>query len=128
MASQAASSIEVSASPERVWALISNVNRYPDLFFPVDRMVEVPEGSMAVGYSYREFGGIPPFKSDSEWQVTVFEPYRRQVHVGDDGKMTIEITFDLEATPAGTRLAHAATLTPRWFTAPLNIVLWPLLM
>ena len=75
--SKVETSAEVAASPEKIWAFICDANRYPEWVVPTDRMLEVPDEAMGVGYVYKEHGGVPPFKADSEWRVTVFEPHRR---------------------------------------------------
>lgn len=121
-------STEIRAAPEAVWALMCDPNRYPELSDVTDRMLDVPKEDMGVGYIYREYGGIPPFKGESEWRVTEFEPIRRQIHVGDDGMMRIDLSIELMATEAGTRLTMTVALRPRWFVAPVNAILWPLFM
>jgi len=125
---QVTASREIRAAPESVWALMCEVNRYPELSDATDRMLDVPKEEMGVGYIYREYGGIPPFKSESEWRITEFEPIRRQVHVGDDGTMRIDLNIELNPTEAGTRLTMTLALRPRWFLAPVNAILWPLFM
>ena len=82
---------------------------------------------MGVGYVYREYGGVPPFKGESTWRVTVFEPKRRQVHVGDDGSMTLDLTIEIDPLERGSRLTQRLKLKPRWYLVPL-IILWPLIM
>ena len=121
-------SVDIDALPEAVWALMSDPPRYPDFVTVTERMLAVPEGEFGLGSKYREYGGIPPFKSESDWEVTGFEPYTRQVHVGDDGTATITLTLDLEPTAEGTRLTYRVDLKPRWFMAPLSAILWPLVM
>jgi len=66
---QVTASTEIRAAPESVWALMCDVNRYPEVSAATDRMVNVPKEDMGVGYIYREYGGIPPFKSESEWRM-----------------------------------------------------------
>lgn len=125
---QVTASTEIRAAPQDVWALMCDVDRYPELSAATDRMVNVPTGEIGVGYVYREYGGLPPFKSESEWRVTVFEPIRRQVHVGDDGMVRLDLSIDLLPTQAGTRLTMTIAMRPRWFIAPVNAILWPLFM
>ena len=60
----------VNASPERVWALISDANRFPEWVEFTDRIVEAPEGTMEIGSAWREYGGIPPFKAETQWRMT----------------------------------------------------------
>lgn len=125
---QVTASTSVRAAPESVWALMCDPNRYPELSDATDRMLDVPKVDLGIGYVYREYGGIPPFKSESEWRITEFQPIRRQVHVGDDGTMRIDLTIELSPIEAGTRLIMTLVLRPRWFLAPVNAILWPLFM
>lgn len=118
----------IAVPPEAIWALMCAPHRYPELADPTDRMLSVPDEEMGVGYVYREYGGVPPFKGESTWRVTVFEPMRRQVHVGDDGSMTLDLSIELDPVEAGTRLTQRLRMTPRWYLRPLNAVLWPLMM
>lgn len=126
--SKVVASIEVGGSPEAIWALMCDPHRYPELADPTDRMLEVPEEPMGVGYVYKEYGGVPPFKGESEWHVTEFEPMRRQVHVGDDGSMTLDLTIELAPTSEGTTLTQTLELKPRWYLVPVNAIMWPLMM
>jgi len=91
-------------------------------------MVHVPEGEMGVGYVYKEFGGIPPFKSESTWTVTEFDPITRQVHVGKDGTVTMNLDIQIEPTTSGHRLTLGIVLKPRWFLVVPMALLWPLMM
>lgn len=125
---QVTASTEIRAAPESVWALMCEPDRYHEWADPTQRMLDVPNEDIGVGFVYREYGGIPPFLGESEWRVTEFEPMRRQVHVGDDGTMKIDISIDLLPTPAGTQLKLTVGLRPRWFLAPVNAILWPLFM
>ena len=61
-------------------------------------------------------------------RVTEFEPMRRQVHIGDDGSMTMNLGIELTPTDGGTRLTQTLSLTPRWYLVPVNAILWPLMM
>ena len=121
-------STEIATPPEVIWALACDPHRYPEFADPTERMVSVPDEEFGVGYVYREYGGIPPFKGESTWRVTVFEPVRRQVHVGDDGSMTFDLSIELDPIDTGTRLTQTLKMKPRWYLRPVNVVLWPLLM
>ncbi|MEW5990599.1 MAG: SRPBCC family protein [Chloroflexota bacterium] len=121
-------STEIVGPPDSVWALLCDPTRYPELSAATVRMLDVPGEELRVGSVYREYGGVPPFRGESERRVTEFQPKTRQVHVGDDGSMTIDLTIDLVPTASGTGLTMSLDLRPRWFLAPINAVLWPLLM
>ncbi len=128
MAAAVEASTVIAATPEQIWELMGDPHRYPEFAEETDHMVDVPAGPVSEGYVYREYGGIPPFKGESEWRVTVFEPHRRQVHVGDDGKMTFHLSIEIEPAGDGSRLTMRVTVHPRWFLAPVSALLWPLMM
>lgn len=121
-------SIEVAGQPERVWKLMSDPSRYPEWVEATQRMLEVSPGEFGLGSIYREYGGIPPFLSESEWKVVRFEPNRIQVHEGSDGKMRLPLRIELTPSGGGTRLSLTLGMVPTWYLAPLTAVLWPLMM
>ncbi len=125
---QVVASTQINTGPEAIWALFCDPHRYPEYVDVTERMIEVPDREFGVGYVYKEYGGIKPFLSESEWRVTEFEPMRRQAHIGDDGKMTMDLDVDLTPTDAGTRLTITVGFKPRWYMAPVNAILWPLMM
>ena len=120
--------IDIAAPAEEVWKLMCDPHRYPDFVDATERMVEVPDADFAVGFTYKEFGGIRPFLGESTWEVLELDPPLRQVHRGDDGMMTIDLFIEMERIAGGTRLTHTLELRPRWYATPLNAVLWPVFM
>lgn len=120
--------IDIAAPPEAVWELMCDPHRYPEFVDTTQRMIDVPDAEFAVGYTYKEFGGIRPFFGESTWKVVELEPPLRQVQSGDDGMVTIDLFIEAERLAAGTRLTHTIELRPRWYMAPLNAILWPLFM
>lgn len=121
-------SIDINSTPDVIWEMLCDPHRYPELADPTDRMLSVPDEEVDVGYVYREYGGVPPFKGESTWRITEFEPMRRQVHVGDDGSMTMDLIIEIVPTETGVRYTQHLKMTPRWYLRPINAVLWPLLM
>jgi carbon monoxide dehydrogenase subunit G len=121
-------STPVAAPPAVVWTLLSDPHRYPELVDQTHRMVHVPDGPMGVGYTYREYAGVGPFKSESQWTVTEFEPDHRQVHEGDDGAMGMHLVIEIDRTGTGSRLTQRIALEPRGALKVGLTVLWPLVM
>lgn len=121
-------SVDIPAPPHVVWTLLCDPRRFPEFVETTDRMVYMADDEFGEGYVYREYGGVPPFKSESEWKVTVFEPVHRQVHLGDDGTMGMHLEVLVDRIEAGTRVQMNVELKPRGFMAPLAAVLWPLMM
>ncbi|TVP66417.1 MAG: hypothetical protein EA340_11750 [Nitriliruptor sp.] len=122
------SSIEIAAPEEPVWDLESDPRRYPEWVVATDRMLDVPSDALRHGATYREYGGVAPFKSESEWLVTVFEPHRRQVHLGDDGTVELELTIEIEPIDGGSRLTHTLEARPRGLLGALLRLMWPLIV
>ena len=121
-------STQVNTGPEAIWALMCDPHRYPEIADPTERMIDVPDREFGVGYVYKEYGGIKPFVGEAEWRVTEFEPMRRQVHIGDDGSMTMHLEIELTPADSGTRLTQTLILKPRWYLVPVNAILWPLMV
>lgn len=121
-------SADIAAPPEAVWAILCDPTLYPEFVVPTDEMLDVSEGTFGEGSTYREYGGIPPFKGESDWRVTAFEPVTHQVHVGDDGGTTMHLDVALEPTAAGTRYTQVFRIEPRWFLRPVMALMWPLMM
>jgi uncharacterized protein YndB with AHSA1/START domain len=122
------SSIEISAPEAQVWDLESDPGHYPEWVVAADRMLAVPSDGLREGATYREYGGMAPFKSESGWLVTVFEPHRRQVHLGDDGTVELELTVEIEPVDGGSRLTHTLEVRPRGVQGALMRLMWPLVI
>lgn len=121
-------STDIATPPEAVWALYCDAHRFPELADPTQRMVHVPEAPMGEGYTYKEYGGLGPFKGESNWTVTEFRPQSRQVHEGDDGTLRLHLEIDIEPTGTGCRLTQRFGVEPRGAAKVGITVLWPLLM
>ncbi len=122
------SQIDVAAPPEKIWAIVEDVRRYAELAPPTEQMIEVPDGPVGVGYSYRMHAGIKPFVRDSTWEVTEWNPPRHMVHVGDDGTALLYLTVSIRETDAGSDFRQELEVRPRWWLAGPNVVMWPLMM
>jgi carbon monoxide dehydrogenase subunit G len=123
-----AASTDIGAPPDAVWALLSDPHRYPELVDSTHRMVHVPDAPMAEGYTYREYSGLGPFKGESQWTVTEFQPTARQVHEGDDGTMRFHLEIDIEPTSTGCRLTQQLGIEPGGVAKVANTLLWPLFL
>ena len=121
-------SIEIAATPDAVWDLMMQPDRYPEFMEPADEMLDLGDGIVKEGYVYKARGGVPPIKSASTWTVTTFDPKARQVHDGDDGKVKIHSEWGIRPTESGSHLSHTIDLKPVWYLAPVMAVMWPLLM
>lgn len=123
------SSIEIAAGPEPIWALLSEPKRYSEYVTATETLLEASDETVRVGSTYREYGGVPPFIGESDWEVVEYEPMTFQRHLGDDGKMRMPLELSVEAVDdQTTRLTITLALQPRWFLAIPNAILWPLMM
>jgi len=122
------SSIDIASLPHAVWDLVSDPKRYPEWVEVTDRMIDVPAEALREGSIYTEYAGLWPFKSESTWRITAFEPHRRQVHLGDDGTAEVELTMLIEPTDEGSRFTQTLDLRFRGVAALLMVAAWPLVM
>lgn len=122
-------SIEINSAVEPIWRLMSEPERYPEFVTATHRLLDASDAMVRAGSTYREYGGVPPFIGESDWEVIEFEPMTHQRHVGDDGKMRMHLDIDCESIDAqASRLTLRLGLEPRWFLALPNAILWPLMM
>lgn len=119
---------EVEAPPSAVWKVFEDPHRYPEISVATDRMIDVPDVPIGRDSTYKEYGGVRPFKAESSWRVTEFDPHRRQVHVGDDGSYTLEMVVETEETARGCQLAMSFGAKPRWYMVVPTAILWPIMM
>lgn len=122
------SSIDIAAPPGKVFDLIADPSRYPELADPTERMISWDDGPMRTGYAYKEYGGIKPFMAESEWQVVEWDPPKRTVHVGDDGSATMRLTCTAEPSDGGCRYSQDLSMEVRWYLKVPMAILWPLMM
>jgi len=123
------SSTEVAAPPHVIWRVLCDPRRYPEFADPADKILSMDKAVFGEGYHYREYGGVPPFKSESDWEVTEFEPVRHQHHVGNDSKMRFDLDIALEPVDAGhTKVSMDLEVSPKGFMSVIAPVMWPLMM
>jgi carbon monoxide dehydrogenase subunit G len=99
-------SIFVEAPPNDVWEFVSDIERYPEWIYFVREATPVSGGPVGEGTEYTERAKPGPFESVSEWQITEFEPPRRQTHIGRMAEMEATLRIRLEPEGEGTRWYH----------------------
>ena len=99
-------SVDISASRQAVWDLMSDVTRYPEFGNMTDTATMITEGELGEGSKYSETGKVAGMKSTTEWTITHFNPPAEQTHVGEDGSIHIDLTWTLTEIDSGTRASH----------------------
>lgn len=99
-------STEIDVPREQLWDFVNDFERMTDWVTFADELTYLSEGEIGPGTTYREYGGVGPIRSESEWEITQFEPPAYQVHVGDLGIMHPELTMLFEAIDEGTRFTQ----------------------
>ena len=117
-------SVDIAAPRQAVWDVMSDVSRYSELGSFTDEAIMVSDGELCKGSVYSETGKIAGMKYNSEWTVTEFDPVSRQVHVGVESSMRIEVTWDLvESDAENTKAFQVVELTMMPKFRPLGILL-----
>jgi carbon monoxide dehydrogenase subunit G len=93
--------VTVDATPETVWAFVSDMERIPSWVSFTDEMRRYDEGPVREGFAYVEYGGVGPMRGESEWEVVECDPPHGQVHVGDLGVTEPRLTIDIETAGDG---------------------------
>ncbi|MFT4298446.1 MAG: SRPBCC family protein [Aeromicrobium sp.] len=111
-------SIEIEASPERVWSIVSDLKRMGEWSPQCRKMIvrggEVKQGTRTININ-RQGWKVWPTRS----YVKVFEPNKTlAIKVAENGTVW---TYDLEPTATGTRLTESRT-APNGVSAISNVL------
>lgn len=99
----AQSEILIAASPEKVWALISDLERGPEWSVVTLRCEITSEGPPGVGCTYRSVSKFAASKITTEHQIVEWDPPHRMVTKVVKGAESI-LTQTCEAQAGGTLL------------------------
>jgi hypothetical protein len=110
----------IEAPAEEVWNLLCKINRYAKWDAFADEILSASVSRLKLGSTYDERSGT----ERSSWQVTSFDPPRRQVHTGTVGFMG-EVTREFVVEPAGERAELRQTISftvMPGFTRPFGLL------
>jgi hypothetical protein len=93
---------QIDASANAVWDLICDLRRVPEWVEGTVAMTRMSEPIAAAGVTYSERTRVAgPVVIPTHWEITEFEPPRRQVHEGrgrlGNGTLVLEVEPDGEA-------------------------------
>src|SRR4051795_11055606 len=93
----------IPASPERVFAVLSDPDAYADWVVGSDAVRDADPDWPAVGARFHHRVGLGPLKVDDHTEVLAMEPARRlQLHAKARPLGTAKVTLDLERRGGGT--------------------------
>lgn len=104
--------VEFPASPEKVWATMSDPNRYEDwLTIHQGWRGEIP-AELSVGTKLTEIVSVMGMANKIEWTVQEYEPPSK-VKIAGTGMAGVQVSFTLSVTPtdAGSLAAIVAEFT-----------------
>jgi carbon monoxide dehydrogenase subunit G len=108
---EVSSSAPVAAPPERVWEALCDTASYAEWVDGTDEVTRT-DGPAAPGSTYHEVNPIlGPWKANTRWTVTEFDPPRRQVHRGEGIPLAKSFEVVMEVRPQ--EGASEVTLTLR---------------
>ena len=107
-------SVDIGASPEVVWAFVSNLRRIPEWIEDTRAMLSVEPEPAQKGTVYKERSRIiGPVSQATTWTITEFDPPRFQKHDGRVPMMaSTSVSFGLEPSAGGTKFTLVFEYTP----------------
>jgi uncharacterized protein YndB with AHSA1/START domain len=113
--------VEFPASPEKVWATMSDPNRYEEwLTIHQGWRGEIP-AELSVGTRLTEIVSVMGMANKIEWTVEEYEPPSK-VKISGTGMAGVQVSFTLSVSPtaAGSRAAIAAEFTGQMVTGAIG--------
>ena len=96
--------VEISAPPDRVWAVMSDIEAWPEWTPTVTRVELLDPGPLAVGQRARV---LQPRLPAAVWRITALEPGRSFTWVTRSPGVEVTARHSVEPSGAGSR-AHLA--------------------
>lgn len=86
----------VQAAPDRVWAVLTDLERAPEVLRHVTRVERMTDGPYAVGTRWRETRKVMGKEGTEEMWVAENDPLRRTVIAASSGGTDYRTTFELD--------------------------------
>ena len=107
-------SVDIGASPQVVWDLVSDLRRVPEWIEDTLKMLSVEPEPAQLGTVYRERSRIVgPLSQVTTWKISEFDPPRFQKHDGRVPMMaSASVSFGLEPSAGTTKFTLVFEYTP----------------
>ena len=119
MAIQFEHEIDISQTPDQVFAVLDDVSQTPKWLARCTGIEKLSPGENAVGtklrYSYKEAGRT----GNMDGEITTRTPKERLTFHYYDKMMDVIVDFRISPAEQGTHMVHAITITPKTFFAKL---------
>lgn len=94
----------IKATPEQVWAIITDLEGCPAVITAIDDVDVLTEGPFAVGTTWRETRTMFGKAATEVMTIAAVEPEESYLATAESNGMHYNTEFRLEPTPDGTRL------------------------
>jgi carbon monoxide dehydrogenase subunit G len=109
--------IDIAAPPERVWAVMSDIDRWPEMTASMTSVTRTSPGRLGVGSTARV---KQPKLAPADFVITSWQPGRGFEWVTRNALVTARAGHDIEPAPDGTRVTLSVE-----FSGPLGgLVAW----
>ena len=112
-------SISINATPEAVFAVVSDVENAPDRIAWYEQVDILTDGPVHVGTKWRETRRMNNKQCIEEWEMTAFERPNYFTAYCDSQGYDVEWTMRVEPEGDGSRLTLDMTTKPRTFLGKL---------
>lgn len=112
-------SISINATPEAVFAVISDFENSPDRIDWFEKVEMLTDGPVRVGTKWRETRRMKNKQSVEEWKMTAFESPNHFSAYCDSQGYDVEWTMRVSPEGDGSRLTWDMTTKPRTFVGKL---------
>lgn len=95
--------VQAIGSPQQqVWEFISDIERAPEWVVVMKSLLKTTDNPVREGTVYWESSKIGIKETESEWEVTYFDPPHMQVHECDESDFKATLTMRVEDNGDGT--------------------------
>jgi hypothetical protein len=106
-----ANTVEIAQNVDRVYAYIADLEHTPEWNWAITSSEKITPGPVAIGTQYRQTRSVPR-PAVEVVEITGLEEGRRVDVAGSLGSFAARLSYELVASPTGTRLTNSVELDP----------------